>query len=122
MHPPYLAGSGLSAGWLRPECRVPAGCRACRTTAPHRHTTTRSCCIAANGLLPQQLKHPSGRVTRVYKLGSWCTPCGYADNKCHEQFMLERVVGSVNLTNLVRCRFDLGSGADLRWGMGVGAR
>lgn len=58
-------------------------------------------CADSTGLLPPVLAHPSGRVTRVYKLGTWCTPCGYADNNCHEQFMLQRVVGSVNLTEMV---------------------
>lgn len=65
---------------------------------------TRFPCADSTGLLPPVLKHPSGRVTRVHKLGTWCTPCGYADNNCHEQFMLQRVVGSVNLTEMVSCQ------------------
>lgn len=28
----------------------------------------------SGGLLPAVLQHPSGMVTRVYPLGSWCTP------------------------------------------------
>lgn len=40
-------------------------------------------------------------MTRVWPLGSWFTPCGYASDECHQDFQLQRVVGSVNLTHQV---------------------
>lgn len=52
------------------------------------------------GHLPGLLKK-AGTTTRIYPLGTWLTPCGFSSGGCHEDFMLSRVAGTVNLTELV---------------------
>ena len=81
-------------------------------TCQHRGTAPPLPVLPAggSGLLPPALTHRDGSMTRIYPLGSWFTPCGYADDDCHLDFQLQRVVGSVNLTQMVRV------GELCRWG------